>query len=106
MNAVSFILLSFCLVAGHVATAANSNSAAAIAMRNVNSLQAALSNITGVTGRPVSYKNIEAARYIAYASGGMMVPTSAYMTVLYSPSSTEATVYSFSVRWMLKRCIH
>jgi hypothetical protein len=104
MNAVPFILLSFCLVAGHVATAANSNSAAAIAMRNVNSLQAALSNITGVTGRPVSYKNIEAARYIAYASGGMMVPTGTHMSIQYMYCTVFHQQKHLSVRCLCIGC--
>jgi 1-deoxy-D-xylulose 5-phosphate reductoisomerase len=85
---VAWLILSFFLVARDAAglrslaqatpsgsrSAATLTAAAANAMRNVDSLQAALSSISGVAGRPVSYKNIEAARYIAYASGSMMVP--------------------------------
>ena len=37
-------------------------------------LQEVLQNVTGVAGRPVTYKNVEAALYIAYAANGKLPP--------------------------------
>lgn len=49
---------------------------------NAMQLQTALQNLTGTTGRPVSYKNVEAALHVAYASGGMLTPKGAVLTMM------------------------
>ncbi len=40
----------------------------------INQLQGVMNEIEGKTGRPVTYKNVEAARYIAYADANELVP--------------------------------
>lgn len=86
MNLVCVVGLLLCLTAGQAtglrtltqaAPASAAGAAASKAMLNVQSLQRALQNFTGTTGRPVSYKNVEAALHVAYASGGMLTPKGA-----------------------------
>lgn len=48
--------------------------ASASAVPYVSQLQGVLTEIEGVPGRPVTYKNVESALYIAYANAGALVP--------------------------------
>lgn len=65
------------LVAGTIAIAhprALLQAATANTVPYINQLQGVMNEIEGKSGRPVTYKNVEAARYIAYADANELVP--------------------------------